>query len=216
MIRLVSTAAAVTAVGAGLWLATPSPATAHGGATGVVMERMELMKAMGESMKRLSAMLHGNAPYDAEAVRKEAEAIARSGGETLTKDFPEGSLHGPTEALPAIWEQPDRFRALAADLTTYAEALAAAADNGSATTAGTMPMHTPDMDSMMGNPSTQSMMGGAPSMHDMMGGSGGMMGGAAPAAADPQELAEMPPQAAFMQLTHTCSACHDTFRMKKD
>lgn len=214
MIRLVSTAAAVAAVGAGLWLALPSAATAHGGATGVVMDRMELMKAMGESMKRLSAMLHGNAPYDADAVRKEAEAIARSGGETMTKDFPEGSLHGPTEALPAIWEQPERFRALADDLTTYAEALAAAAENGSAATAGGMPMHTPDMDSMMGNPTTQSMMGGTPSMHDMMG--GGAMGGAAPAAADPQELAEMPPQAAFMQLTHTCSACHDTFRMKTD
>lgn len=180
----------------------PAGAVAHSGATGVVKERMALMKEMGDGMKRLSAMLHGEAPYDAAAVRKEAEAIAARGGEAMLKGFPPGSLDHPTEALPAIWSEPERFRALAEEVTRHAEALAAAADHPDAGKAMAGHPHTPDMDAAMGNPSMQAMMGGAPSMHQMMGGDAP----AAPAAATPQ--------AAFMQLTHTCGACHDTYRAK--
>ena len=44
---------------------------------------------------------------------------------------------------------------------------------------------------------------------------GPMMGRRGPGP-DPEHLATMPPQAAFMHLTQTCRACHSKFREKKD
>ncbi|WP_404384340.1 c-type cytochrome [Caenispirillum salinarum] len=205
MIRTVTVAAAASAVAAGLWLTAAPDAAAHGGATGIVKERMDLMKAMGDSMKTLTAMMQGKAPYDADTVRREAQAIAERGGDDLVTLFPEGTAHDPSEALPAIWNKPDRFKALAEDLTTYAEALAKAADNG---TGSGMGAPSTDMNAMMGGASTQEMMGAG------SGGMGAMMGGGS--GPSPEALADMPPQAAFMQLSNTCGACHDSYRMKKD
>ena len=56
-----------------------------------------------------------------------AGAIGRHGGEDLIRLFPDGSLHGPTEALPAIWQDWNAFVRLADDLTVQADALVAAA-----------------------------------------------------------------------------------------
>ncbi|MBW7851667.1 MAG: cytochrome c [Rhodospirillales bacterium] len=188
---------AAAVVGAGAMLAV-SAASAHGGATGVVKERMDQMKAMGESMKTLSRMLQGQAPYDAASVRREAGAIAARGGAALTDLFPEDTGDPPSEALPSIWREPQRFRRLADDLVAYAEALSAAADNPRP---GPMASAPADMAAMMGGGGPQAMMGGAP---------GAMIGG------DPAALATMPPQAAFQRLTDTCGACHDRYRAEKD
>jgi cytochrome c556 len=207
MIRTVTVAAAASAVAAGLWLSAAPDASAHGGATGIVKERMDLMKAMGDSMKTLTAMMQGKAPYDADTVRREAQAIAERGGDDLVTLFPEGTAHDPSEALPAIWSEPERFKSLADDLTTYAKALAAAAHNGRGGSAG-MGAPSADMNAMMGGASHQDMMGaGSAGMGAMMGGGSGP---------SPEALADMPPQAAFMQLSNTCGACHDDYRMKKD
>ena len=104
-------------------------ALAHGGATGIVKERMDLMDAIGEAMKELTALMRGKEPYDAGRVRTLADRIGAHGGEKLTSLFPAGSLMGTTEALPAIWTDWDRFAALADEVSVYADALAAAADN---------------------------------------------------------------------------------------
>ena len=170
-------------------------ASAHEGATGVVGERMRSMEAVGDAMKAISAMFRGQTGYDAGAVREAADVIAGHGGDHLTRLFPEGSLDHPTEALPAIWQDWDRFESLAGDLSAVAGALSAAA----------------------GNPQPQ----GSTMGRGMMGGQSSMMGGQNPmmgsnpnmgAMADPDLLAEMPPQASFMRLSQVCNACHTRFR----
>ncbi len=179
---------------------------AHGGATGVVKERMELMEAVGKAMKSLTDMMRGKQEYDVDRVRAAARRIADHGGESLTKLFPENSLEGPTEALPEIWTDWDRFSVLADQLTAYAEALEAAAGNERMQAGGGV---------MMGGGST--MMGGSQTMMNgrqmMMGGNEMMMGSRQMMSAE--DLATMPPDAAFMHLADTCSSCHQDFRKEK-
>jgi cytochrome c556 len=176
----------LTAIAACIGIAAGSTAAlSHGGATGIVKERMDLMDSIAKSMKSLSEMFRGNSSYDADAVRDEASRIAAHGGETMTRLFPEDSNKAPSEALSSVWNNWEGFSALAAQLTTYAEALAEAADN---------PRTMPGGGGMMGG----NMMGG-----NMMGSAGGPTR---------EMLAQMPPDAAFMHLADTCAACHQDFR----
>ncbi|SFJ06230.1 c-type cytochrome [Albimonas pacifica] len=163
-------------------------ALAHGGAEGVVMERMEAMKDIAGATKAIAQMLKGEAPYDAAAVRDQAGVIVAAGGESLVAMFPEGTGHAPSEAAPAIWSEPDRFAALAGRLAETARALAEAADNP----------RGPEAMKQAG------MMGG--------GGMGAMMADGGPS---PEQLAAMPPDGAFMHLAQTCKACHQDFRVEK-
>ncbi|MCK5745133.1 MAG: cytochrome c, partial [Oricola sp.] len=150
-----------TLIGAGaIGLASIAAAYAHGGATGIVKERMDAMGAMGDIVKSLSAMMRGETAYDANAVRDGAETIRRHAGEALTGLFPEGSGGEPSEARAEIWSNWDEFAAMAAQLETLAEGLGRAADNGL--------MHGG------GQPVPGGMMGGS---SGMMGGGSGMMGG---------------------------------------
>ncbi|MFW8635676.1 c-type cytochrome [Cribrihabitans pelagius] len=192
----IAAVAAGTAAGA-VW--------AHGGATGIVKDRMDAMADMGKAMKALTPMMQGKAPYDADAVRAAAGRIGGHAGETMTELFPEGTDGMPSEAKPAIWSNWGEFSALAGQLETLSEGLALAADNGLM---------------MAGSHSTPDMMGGGGMMGGatMMGGSGmqgvsSMMGGA-PMHAAPgrEELAEMPADGVFTMLSQTCSACHSKFR----
>ena len=118
--NLVLAVLVVTALGS----ATALVASAHEGATGVVAQRMNMMKSMGDAMKRLGTMYRGLVAYDADAVREAANVIARHGGSKLTDMVPAGSLEHPSEAVPGIWEDWERFAELAEDLTIRAGALA--------------------------------------------------------------------------------------------
>ena len=183
-------------IGAGaIGLAFVAAAHAHGGATGIVRERMEAMEAMGEAVKTLTAMMSGETDYDAATVREQAATIRSHAGEAITGLFPEGSGGEPSEAKPGIWSDWDEFAALAAQLETYAEGLEAAAGNGL--------MHGD------GTPGAGTMMG---SGNGMM--SGGMMG--AVGTPDADALAAMPADGVFAMMTQTCSACHTKFRVDKD
>ena len=179
-------------------------AFAHGGATGIVKERMELMENIGTAMKTLNAIFKGERDYDPEAVRAAAAAIRDHAGENMTKLFPENSLDKPTETLPAVWQQWDEFEALAGALAAYSDALFKAADNARGPGAG-----------MMGQGQGQGMMGQGQGMmgQGMMGQGQGMMGAGGP---DAEALAAMPPDAAFMHTAQTCNACHTKFRAKKN
>ncbi len=185
--------------------ATALVASAHEGATGIVGERMRAMEEVGDAMKVITAMFRGQTDYDADVVSEAAEVIAGHGGEQLTRLFPDGSLDHPTEALPTIWQDWDRFESLARDLSVFAGTLSAAADNpqpsGGAMGTG-----------MMGGQS--SMMG---QQSPMLGGQNPMMGGNPNMGAmvDPELLAEMPPQASFMRLSQVCNACHTRFRKEQ-
>ena len=103
-------------------------ALAHGGATGIVKERMDQMVAISKAMKAIGAMLKGAEPYDAGRVRSLATEIGQMGGSHLTELFPDGSLDKPTEALPEIWTDWSRFEQQAADMQRAALALADGAD----------------------------------------------------------------------------------------
>ncbi len=96
--------------------------------TGAAKQRHDLMESMADAMQSMAGMVRGIQPYDADKMREMAGKIANSGGENITSLFPEGSLTAGSHALPAIWEDWDRFASLASNLTDAANALAEAAD----------------------------------------------------------------------------------------
>jgi cytochrome c556 len=114
----------------------------------------------------------------------------------MTELFPEGSGGGASDATPEVWSEWEKFEALAAQLGTYANGLALAADNGLSDAMGSQTGA-----GMMGSGSTNSMMGTT-----------GMMGGSVEPMMD---FAEMPADMAFNMVAQTCASCHATFREKE-
>ena len=110
--------------------AVAAAAMAHTGASGVVLERMNGMTAMRDTVAELAPMMQGAVQYDAFIVSEGASVIAAHAGETMLSLFPEGSLEGVTYAKPEIWSNWQDFAALAEDMKLYAVALNDAAPNG--------------------------------------------------------------------------------------
>lgn len=199
-------AAALTALSAA--------ALAHGGATGIVKERMDAMSAMGAAVKSISMMITGATPYDAQIVKSGAAVIQSHAGDALTGLFPEGSQQMASEARPEIWSDWQDFQTLSLRLETLAQGLKLAADNG--------PIHDSESGpaAMMGS-SGSKMMGteGSMMMGDsgMMGEGSGMGSGMGSQVMEmiPEQLANMPVDGVFNMLTRTCSACHTRFRLEK-
>ena len=108
----------------------PVAALAHSGATGIVKERMDLMKEVGRATKVIAEMIRGRRDYDAAGLKGAALAVAGHGGAKMLATFPEGSLDHPTEALPVIWTDWERFRGLAVELEAAALAVADGAAQG--------------------------------------------------------------------------------------
>ena len=102
---------------------------AHKGAKGIVMERMMAMKGMGDGMKSIAAMVTGKAPYDAAKTKGIAVEIKKH-ATGIPKQFPKGSIKGPSEALPAIGKDWDDFKGHADELAKLADQLAGSADSG--------------------------------------------------------------------------------------
>lgn len=164
----------------------PLSALAHGGATGIVKERMDAMEDMKGAMKTVSDMFKGKIPYEAVQVRVAAETINMHAGENLTKLFPKGSLHHPTEAKAEIWQEWDRFQHLSKELERISQGLYDAADN---------------VESENEEDSSASMMG--------MGAESEVQEGA-------ESFATMPVEVVFERLSDNCSACHTDYRVEKD
>ncbi len=104
---------------------------AHGGATGIVKQRMDAMEVMGKVMKTLGAMFKGQVAYDPAAVEAGAEEIAQHARD-IPMLFPDSheSRHGKvTEALPVIWDQKEKFDGFAEDMLREAKMLGALAAN---------------------------------------------------------------------------------------
>ncbi|WP_417784461.1 c-type cytochrome [Terasakiella pusilla] len=119
----------ITVLSAVIVISATTAVFAHGGAMGVVKERMDLMSAIGKNMKSVASMVKGDAKFDPTAI----EASAKSMAEHSTKIndlFPKGSLEKPTEALPSIWEDWGRFAQLSKDLETETNKLAEIATSG--------------------------------------------------------------------------------------
>jgi cytochrome c556 len=167
-----------------------NPVVAHENATGVVKERMMAMKAIGDSMKQLAALMKGKSPYDPDQVKKNALVIKKHSGENLVKLFPKGSGHKPSEARPEIWQKWDDFGAMAERLSKTADALVITADKHSAHVkkSGMMKDGT---DGTKADQATVQTTGQVFSMPP-----------------------PMPSVALFKDLAKTCKSCHTTYRKK--
>lgn len=103
-------------------LVSPALVLAHSGATGIVKERMEIMKDVGAVMKELGAMVKGKVEFDAVTVAKRGRDL-KSHAASIPALFPANSIHGPSEALPTIWENFEAFSQIASNLESAAVAL---------------------------------------------------------------------------------------------
>ena len=103
-------------------VALASAALAHSGATGIVKERMEGMKIMSNATKALGAMQAGAIPFSLDTVTFVAGEIGQS-AQAARDQFPDGSIDGPSEALPLIFAEREKFDALLAELETLAAQL---------------------------------------------------------------------------------------------
>jgi cytochrome c556 len=103
-------------------------ALAHEGATGVVKERMDLMKGQQKQMKLIGDMGKGKIRFDAAKAAKAARDLGIS-TKKIPELFPKGSGGHPSEALDAVWTEWERFtedakkaEAAANDLASVLEA----------------------------------------------------------------------------------------------
>ena len=103
---------------------------AHEGAEGVVKERMDRFKENKEAMKAIKGNLAGDTAVIAQKA-SEIEAWAKE----MVNFFPEGSTQPPSEALPAIWKEFDRFTDLASANEKAATKLKNLAQSGADTSA---------------------------------------------------------------------------------
>ena len=104
-------------------------AFAHGGASGVVKQRMDAMSDMSKVMKTMATMMRGESPLDAGTIKTSARTILGHSGEALTKLFPENSNEKPSEALDDIWSNWAEFESLADQLKKLATGMESAAGN---------------------------------------------------------------------------------------
>jgi cytochrome c556 len=77
--------------------------------------RRGAMTVMSAHFYRAAAMAYGRVPFDAKAVADNVE-VATYLSKLPFAGFVEGSDKGNTEALPRIWTEMERFRALAAKM----------------------------------------------------------------------------------------------------
>ena len=110
-------------------LGVGTAALAHSGATGVVKERMDMMKDLGATLKSLSVMEKEGA-HDPAFIKKAGEALMLHSAH-LDDMFPAGSDAAPSEAAPAIWTDRARFDALFDQMGQTGDALAASSDDPS-------------------------------------------------------------------------------------
>src|SRR5580692_9747085 len=74
-----------------------------------IQQRQELLKAIGDAVKPVAAMLKGEAPFEAATV-KASLATVSANAKKLPTLFPDDSKTGhDTRALPAIWSEKEKF-----------------------------------------------------------------------------------------------------------
>ena len=108
-------------------LACTTLVLAHEGATGVVKERMDLMKRQQKDLKLIGDMAKGKTSFDATKAADAARDISVT-AKKIHDLFPEGSTGGHSDALETIWKEWDRFARNANDLENVASELASSLD----------------------------------------------------------------------------------------
>lgn len=104
------------------------PARAGDDPEEIIKYRQAMMKALSGHMSAAARLVRGKVSYSGH-LREHADAIAALAAH-VGDLFPEGSDFGETEALEAIWEQPDKFAEAAQNNADAAAALRAAAASG--------------------------------------------------------------------------------------
>lgn len=102
-----------------------------------IEQRQDNFEEIGDAFKAIRGQMEGDAP-DFAAIESQAAAITTAAGR-IKGLFPEGTSVEDgydTEALPTIWQQPEKFAAAADNLVTRSEALATAASAGDAAAVG--------------------------------------------------------------------------------
>lgn len=200
--------------------AVAAVAMAHNGATGVVLERMNGMTAMRDTVAELAPMMQGAVPYDAFIVSEGAAVIAGHAGETMLSLFPEGSLEGVTYAKPEIWSNWQDFAALAEEMRVYADALSEAAPNG-LEPASALPADMAGIDhtGMAMPPAEETNLGF--SVAELMGyaektADSPVSRGLADPASLALTLSSLAADDLFTRISGTCSSCHSQFRAGKN
>lgn len=107
-------------------------AYAHGGATGIVKQRMDGMVAMGKALGAVADIFKGVQPYDQAVVAQAAEVVQIHAIEMkdLFPDSHPSRMGKGTEALPSIWQNLEDFMELADRLGHNAGQLKLAALSG--------------------------------------------------------------------------------------
>lgn len=118
-----------SAVATALVVAAASAAFAHGGATGIVKERMDGMLNLASAVKTLSNAIESSSSSPAE-IKEAATVIRVHSGKNMTALFPPDSLEGPSQGTRQIWEDWNEFSRLAIELEQLGAELAAATDEG--------------------------------------------------------------------------------------
>ena len=104
----------------------------HSDATGIVKERMDAMKNMGDANKVIGDMVKRKRPFDADEIKSLAAGIQQHAANIPglfpdTKDSREGHA---TEAKQIIWEQWEKFESLSKDLERESAKLSELTANG--------------------------------------------------------------------------------------
>ncbi|MCP4933155.1 MAG: cytochrome c [bacterium] len=89
---------------------------AHKGASGVVKKRMDAMKDMKSQLKVIEQMLESKKHYSAKKIHKALDIIRAQSGAEMSKLFPKGTAHKPSEADPAIWKNGAEFKKMTISL----------------------------------------------------------------------------------------------------
>lgn len=97
---------------------------------GPIRDRHELMEGQGEQAQTINEAFNmGAEGFDVAVIQRSAQAIAASAHQ-IPSLFPKGSTDPNSRALPAIWENWDKFTALAKQLEDQATSLSNAAAAG--------------------------------------------------------------------------------------
>ena len=97
-------------------------AFAHSGATGIVKERMDAMKAIGAATKVIATLDWSDVDAARTKLRSAAAQIEGHAAEVVSL-FPEGSTQHPSEAIDEIWVNLERFSEIARELETAAASI---------------------------------------------------------------------------------------------
>jgi cytochrome c556 len=107
-------------------------AAAHEGATGVVAQRMDIMKQMGQHMKALGTILAGKTAFDQATAKRLAETMHEH-CEHVMHMFPPGSDGHHSAANRAAWERLPEFDARMRRFDAAVEELVTVAASGEKT-----------------------------------------------------------------------------------